>query len=120
MPEQKPVPMQMLKVLSRSTVHPAISMWGTLHANQLTGALVGWIVDTWSEPGVMPPLHPRMHWVPRQDGKFYRMRLNIDYRCTVEFFGEDTEIEPHRAAFIRATLAIWEEQYLEEKARGVK
>jgi hypothetical protein len=107
---------QLVKVLSRDTAHPAISMWGTLHTDQLTGAVVGWIVDTWSERGVMPPLLPKMYWVPKEDGKFYHMRLNVDNRSSLAVFGVDTEIEPQRAAFIRATLAIWEQEYWQEKA----
>jgi hypothetical protein len=107
--------MQLVKVRSRSTVHPTISMWATLHTNQLTGEVAGWIVDTWSERGVLPPFLPKMHWVPKEDSKFYNMKLNVDWRSSIVVFDEDKEIEPQRAAFIRATLATWEQEYLEEK-----
>jgi hypothetical protein len=114
---------QLVNVLSRHTVHPAITMWGVLHTNQLTGAVVGWTVDTWSERGVIPSLPPKMHWVPKKDGKPCRVLLNVDYRSSpedidgsaLEVFGEDIKIEPERAAFIRATLAIWEQEYLDKK-----
>lgn len=89
-------------------------MWGTLHVNQRR-ELVGWIVDTWTEVGVEPHLLPKMHWVPREDGKFYHMRLNIDFRSSLEIFHEDTDIEPHRAAFVKATLALWEQEWLDQK-----
>jgi hypothetical protein len=104
------------KVYSRRTIVGTVSMWGTLHVTRLGGRVVGWIVDTWTERGVEPFLPPRMHWVPR-DGKFYYMRLNVGIRSSMEIGGEATDIEPHRAAFIKATLALWEQEWLDEEAK---
>jgi hypothetical protein len=109
--------MPLVAVFSRSTVHRNISMWGNLHIDQQTGALVGWIVSTWTERGVMPPLDPKMHWVAKQDGIINLMVFNFD-SCSIEPFGEDKKIEPERAAVVRAVLPIWEEEYLEGNASG--
>jgi hypothetical protein len=85
-------------------------MWASLYVDQ-TGEKVAWLVDTWSEQGVMPHLKPKLHWVSHEDGKFYHVLLNIDYQNSLKISEEDTEIEPHRAAFIRSTLATWEQEY---------
>lgn len=78
-----------------------------------SGAILGWLVNTWTERGIMPPLRPRMHWVSK-DGKLRRAFLQLDYMA-VQPLNEDTEIEPQRAAFIRATIENWEQEYLKEK-----
>ncbi|MBZ5662696.1 MAG: hypothetical protein LAO08_20025 [Acidobacteriia bacterium] len=101
------MPTQAVRVFSRSTVHTAISMWASLHLGE-TGKAIDWLVDTWTEIGVTPPLKPKLHWVSHEDGKFYDVQLNIDFRSSLKLFGKDSEIEPNRAAFIRATLRAWE------------
>jgi hypothetical protein len=110
------MPEQIEKILSRSTADGSMRMWGTLHASRPGGNLVGWIVDTWTEGGEPPRLQPRMHWVSR-DGKFHRMHMNIDYRSAIQIGEEDTEIESIRAVFIKATLGLWEQEWLEEGAK---
>ena len=92
-------------------------MWGTLHINRVGGKAVGWLVDTWTEKGVELRLRPRMHWVPREDGKFYRVHLTIDARSSITIAEEDTDIESYRAAFITSTLATWEQEWLEEQSK---
>jgi hypothetical protein len=104
-------------VFSRSIVAPAISMSGHLFADTRTGANLGWIVNSWTERGVVPPLLPRMHWIPKEGGKFHRAILMLDYRA-LQPADEDTGIEPRGASFISATLALWEQEYLEEKPGG--
>jgi hypothetical protein len=42
-------------VFSRSIVAPAISMTGHLFANKTDGALLGWLVNTWTERGITYP-----------------------------------------------------------------
>jgi hypothetical protein len=93
-------------------------MWGTLHVSRPGGTLVGWIVDTWTEGGGPLRLRPKMHWVPR-DGKFHHMHMNIDYRSAIQIGEEDINIEPTRAVFIKATLGLWEQEWLEETAKTV-
>ena len=89
-------------------------MWGALHTD-VRGEVVGWLVDTWTEASAEPHLRPKMHWVPRIDGKFYHVQLSIDFRSSMIVFDEDTEIEPNRAVFIKKTLALWEQEWLEQK-----
>jgi hypothetical protein len=104
------------KILSRSVSKGGISMWGTLHAEQGDGRLVGWIVDTWTEHrDTKPHLPPKMHWVPR-DGRLHHMQLRIDAFQSSALIGpEDTEVESSRAAFIKTTLGIWEQEFVEGK-----
>jgi hypothetical protein len=104
-------------IFSRSIVAPAISMSGHVYADTRTGAILGWLVNTWTERGITPPLLPRMHWIPKVDGKFHRAILMLDYGA-LQPADEDTEIEPHRAAFIRATLALWEQEHSEGGTPG--
>jgi hypothetical protein len=112
------MPEQIQKIWSKSTANGSMRMWGTLHVSRPGRNLVGWIVDTWTEGGAPPRLRPKMHWVPR-DGKFHHMHMNIDYRSSIQMGEEDAEIEPTRAAFITATLGLWEEEWLEEEAKKV-
>lgn len=109
---------QLSKVLSRTAaVADGISMWCSLHTDR-GGKLAGWLVDTWTERNVEPHLRPKLHWIPRADGKFYVAHLRIDFRSALIISDEDTDMERHRAEFIKATLALWEEQWLEDKAKG--
>lgn len=112
------MPEQMERVLSRKTGVGTISMWGTLHVNRQNRKLLGWIVDSWTEAGIEPHLRPRMLWVSRGDGKFYNMGLEIDL-TVARVFDEATDVEPHRAAFIKATLAMWEQEWLEQGTPGL-
>jgi hypothetical protein len=101
-------------ITSRSTTSGSIRIWGTLHARKPDGKLLGWTVNTWTERGISPHLPPKLHWVPR-DGKLYHMHLSIDtFQKSTVVAGEATDIEPHRAAFIKATLGQWEQEWLEE------
>jgi hypothetical protein len=102
------------KLLSRSTVAESIGIWGALHTN-MRGEIVGWLVDTWTEETLAPPLCPRMHWVPRTDRKFYQVKLSMGYLSSMMILDEDTDIESNRAAFIKKTLQLWEQQWLDGK-----
>ncbi|MGB9067969.1 MAG: hypothetical protein WCC21_05315 [Candidatus Acidiferrales bacterium] len=104
------------KLLSRSTVAENIGIWGALHTN-MRGELVGWLVDTWAEESLAAQLHPRMHWVPRTDRKFYQVKLSMGYLSSMMVLDEDTEIEVNRAALIKKTLELWEQQWRDEEAR---
>ena len=110
---------QMVPVLSRATTDHAGSMWGKLYEDTATGELAGWLVDSWTESHVTPPEHlsPKLHWVSKENGNFYHVRLsigNFGSRDSMEVFDEDTKIEPQRAAFVRKMLERWEREYLEE------
>jgi hypothetical protein len=110
------MPEQIEKIWSRSTINGSMRMWGTLHVSKPGGNLVGWIVDTWTENGEPPRLHPKMHWVSRDD-KLHHMHMNIGFQNGILIGEEDTDIEPTRAAFIKATLGLWEQEWLEEEAK---
>lgn len=101
------------KVYSRTTRFDNLNMWGSLHVSRRTGRVAGWIVDSWSEWGY-PPINPKLYWVSFPDHKLYHMQLNIDFRSTIRLGPEDAEIEPQRLIFIRATLAQWERDWLEQ------
>jgi hypothetical protein len=103
-------------VFSRIVGAP-ISMSGHFFSDKRSGALVGWLVNTWTERGVMPILHPELHWVSKEDGKIRRAMLKLDY-LAVQPLDEDAGIEPERAAFIRENLANWEQEYLAEKVEA--
>jgi hypothetical protein len=104
------------RVYSRTVAVGNLSMWGTLHASRRTGAVKGWIVDSWSYGGP-PYLRPKMHWVTFPDYKLHHMHLNIDFNSTMQVGREDTDIEPERLVFIRATLKQWENDWLEEQSK---
>lgn len=87
-------------------------MSGQLYTSVQTGAILGWLVITRTERGVMPPLNPKMHWVSKEDGKL----RGAKFGASLQSLDEDTEVGPHRAAFITATLATWEQEYLETKS----
>jgi len=104
------------KIYSRTTSVGNISMWGTLHVSRQTGKIKGWLTDSWSQGGP-PYLHPKLYWLTKPDYKFHHVRLNIDYRSTIELGPEETDVEPERAAFIRTTLGQWEQDWLEDQSK---
>jgi hypothetical protein len=103
------------QVQSRSAVVGTVSMWGKLYVHKLNRKVVGWIVDTWTEVGIEPRLHPKMHWVSRTDGKIHHMSIAGNYGAAIADLGEDTEVEPNRAAIIETNLARWEQEWLEQQ-----
>jgi hypothetical protein len=110
------MPEQVENTWSRTTVNGFMRMWGTLHVSRPGRNLVGWVVNTWTDGGGQPRLRPKMHWVPR-DGKFHHMNMSIGNRTSIQMGEEDTDIESTRAAFITATLGLWEQEWLEEKTK---
>src|SRR5258705_12426631 len=104
------------KMVFSRIVDTPLSMSGHLFSDTRTGALLGWIVMTWTERGVMPILHSALHWVSKEDGKLRRAMLR-DF-LAVQPLDEDTKIEPERADFIREKLANWEQEYLAEKGEA--
>ncbi|MGA8871729.1 MAG: hypothetical protein WB460_11365 [Candidatus Acidiferrales bacterium] len=104
------------RVYSRTVALGNLAMWGTLHMSRRTGRLKGWIVDSWSQGG-SPHLSPKMHWVSLPDYKLHHMRLNVDFRSTMQVGPEDTETEAERLIFIRGMLKQWERDRLEEESR---
>jgi hypothetical protein len=108
---------QLVKVLTRRTTDGQISMWGTLHLNtQGGGKLAGWLCDAWTEAGTSGTdvLLPRLHWLGRDDDRFHLVKLDIPVvgMALITLGPIDENIEPRREAFLRATLAQWENEYL--------
>src|SRR5579872_424048 len=103
------------RIYSRTANLGTLSMWGTLHKSSVTGRLKGWIVDSWTQGGTFPLLQPRLNWVSFPDYSLYRMQLNVDFHSSLFVGPADTEIEPERLIFIRATLRQWEQE-----ARGTE
>jgi len=104
------------RVYSRNATLGALSMWGTLHVSRRTGKVKGWIASSWSQGG--PPfLQPKIHWVSYPDYRLHHMLLNIDFNSSTEVGPEDTETEPERLVFVRATLKQWEQDWLEEESK---
>jgi hypothetical protein len=58
-------------------------------------------------------LLPRLHWLNKADDKFHVVKLDIPAAgfASITLGPIDTEIEPRRELFLRATLAQWENEY---------
>ena len=114
------MPERLVKVDTRRITQGQISMWGTLHLSVDGGKLAGWLCDAWTEAGSSPceVLLPRLYWLSKEDDKFHRVRLNIPVAGpgAVELGPVDLDVDPRREAFMRATLAQWEKEYLSTKS----
>ncbi len=90
-----------------------------LYLNRKDRTVAGWLVDSWSTGGA-PYWHPKIHWLAKDDGKIYRVYLNIDVRLhAMNLAGEATDIEPERADFIRANVAKWEMEWLDRASKKI-
>ena len=92
-----------------------LRMWGKLHVSQTGRTVGGWLVDSWSEHGA-PYWQPKVHWFDKGENKFYHVYMDFD-RHSMNLHGEDTDIEPDRAKFIRKMLEKWELEWLQEQAK---
>jgi len=90
-------------------------MWGTLHVNP-TGGFAGWLCDSWTEAGASGDevLLPQLHWLSKEDDKFHLAKFDVPaVGMSSVYIGQvDSEIEPRREAYLRTTLAQWENEYL--------
>ena len=106
---------QVVKVLTRRITDGQISMWATLHLNAQAGKLAGWLCDAWTDAGTSGAdvLRPRLHWLSKEDDLFHRVKLEIPVagNSSITIGPVDTDIEPRREAFMRVTLAQWENEY---------
>jgi tRNA(Ile)-lysidine synthase TilS/MesJ len=111
------MPDQIEKILSRLTNLDNLRMWGQLYVSKTGQTAGGWLVDSWSENGA-PYWHPNMHWLDKKESKLYHVQLDIGFgHGSMNIHGEDTEIDPERANFIRTTVAQWEKEWLEDEAK---
>jgi hypothetical protein len=108
------MPERAVKVLSRRLSDGQISMWGTLHLNVQGGTIAGWLCDSWTEsnPDELP-LKPRLHWLSKEDDRFHRVQIDIPVAgfSSINIGPVDEDIEARREAFLRTTLAQWENEY---------
>jgi hypothetical protein len=108
------MPERVVKVLSRRYSDGRISMWGTLHLNVQGGTIAGWLCDSWTEasPGGLP-LKPRLHWLSKEDDRFHRVQMDIPVTgfSSISIGPVDESIEDRREAFLRTTLAQWENEH---------
>jgi hypothetical protein len=59
-----------------------------------------------------------MNWVATKGKKIYRVQMSMGmHNSQSNIYGEDTEIEPERAEFIRANMAKWEQEWFDEEAK---
>ncbi len=91
-----------------------LRMWGQLWLNRTGSTVGGWLVNSWSERGA-PYWTPRMHWFDKSDGKMYNVILQIGR--SMDLHGEDTNIEPERAKFIRKMLEKWELEWMQDEGK---
>jgi hypothetical protein len=92
-----------------------LRMWAQLHISRTGRTAGGWLLHSWSELGA-PYWLPKLHWFDKGDEKFYHVYLDFD-RGSVHLRGEDTEIDPKRAEFIRRMLEKWDLEWSQEEGK---
>jgi hypothetical protein len=111
------VPERMEQVYNRSILKENLQMWGKLYISKPEQTVLGWLVDSWSENGA-PYWRPKMHWFDKKENKLHNVKLRMDFGPgLMSLTGEDAEIEPERANFIRATVEQWETEWLQEQEK---
>lgn len=108
------MPDQIEKIHNRLTREGNLLMWGHLYVSKTSRTVGGWLVDSWSENGA-PYWTPKMHWFDKKENKLFHVQPNLLSSTTMR--GEDTDIEPERAKFIRATVNKWEQEWLAEEGK---
>jgi hypothetical protein len=108
------VPTPIKRVFSGYANQDNLNIWGRLFIDQTGRGADGWLVDSWSVGGA-PYWQAHMNWVTTKDKKIYLLQIGIHSQTNI--YGEDTEIEPDRAEFIRASIAKWEREWLDEEAK---
>jgi hypothetical protein len=106
---------QVEQVYSRMAHKENLRMWGKLYVSKWGQTAGGWLTDSWAENGA-PYWRPRMLWLDRKENKLQRVYLNFDTGA-MQLAGEDSEIEPERAKFIRETVEQWEKEWLQEESK---
>ena len=91
-------------------------MWGKIYVSRTGRTVGGWLLDSWSEHGA-PYWRPKLHWFDKGDGKFYHAYLDLDRQAIHLRSGDDKEVEPERAKFIKKMLDKWELEWLQDEAK---
>jgi hypothetical protein len=92
-----------------------LRMWGKLYVSRTGRTVGGWLLDSWSEHGA-PYWQPKLHWFDKGDEKFCHVYLDFG-RGSMHLHGEDTEVDPKRAKFIRKMLEKWELEWMQDEAK---
>jgi hypothetical protein len=109
------MPDQIEKIYARLIHQGNLVVWGQLYVSNTGRTVGGWLVNSWSENGA-PYWHPKMHWFDKKENKLNHVYLNVDFvQSAMNVIGEDTDIDPERAKFIRATVDKWEGEWLAEE-----
>jgi hypothetical protein len=107
---------RMERVYSRLLHKENLRMWGKLYLSKTGRTVGGWLVDSWSENGA-PYWRPKMHWFDKNEDKLNHVYLHFDLN-SMQLAGEDTDVEPERAKFIRETVGQWEKEWLQEQGKS--
>jgi hypothetical protein len=91
-----------------------LRIWGQLYINKTGHTLGGWLLNSWSEHGA-PYWTPKFHWFDKSDGKLYVVHL--EFGRAINLLGEDANIEPERAKFIRKMVEKWELEWLQDEGK---
>lgn len=92
-----------------------LRMWGQLYVSRTGRTAAGWLLDSWSEHGE-PYWLPKLHWLDKGDNKMYHVYLEMDVG-SMNLHGEDQDIDPKRAGFIRKMLEKWELEWLQDEGK---
>jgi hypothetical protein len=101
------------KIHSRVSHEGNLVMWGQLYLSNTGLTAGGWLVNSWSGIGA-PFWTPKLHWLDKKENKLCHVGLE---QSSMNLGGEDTDIDPERAKFIRATVGKWEQEWLAEEGK---
>ena len=76
-----------------------------------------WLVVGFVERARRTLLASKAAWFDKGDGKFYHAYLDLDRQAIHLRSGEDKEVEPERAKFIKKMLDKWELEWLQDEAK---
>jgi len=92
-----------------------LRIWGKLYVNRTGRTVGGWLLNSWSLQGA-PYWTAKMHWFDRGEEKFYKVYLDFGIG-SINLHGEDTEVEPERAKFMRKMMEKWEVEWMHDEAK---
>lgn len=111
---------QIQKIYDRLLHKENICMWGHLYVSKTGQTGGGWLINSWSEHGA-PYWQAEMHWLEKTDNKLYHVYLNMAWGGgAIQILGEDKDIDPERAKFIRQTVEQWETEWFQEEANKTR
>jgi hypothetical protein len=95
-----------------------LCIWGKLYGSRTGRTVGGWLVDSWSEHGGPPYWQAKLHWFDKAENKLCNVYLKMGYgESSMNLHGEDTEVDPKRASFVRKMVNKWELEWLRDEAK---